>query len=301
MHNHYKLYFFQILSLTLLGFASLHGQEVPQLTTGTLDSGGGLTSSTSYSNVGSLGDIAGVSTVESPAQTLKSGYIGQLYEVTDLQVAGSVTVIDEGAASQLSAEAFLDDETTFVVPGSEVLWSVVSGPVDSINEGLVTTGPVYQNTNAKVQGSYQARPATVEMSVINIGGDDFGIYATDGLPDLWQVEHFGEENSYASPFLDPDGDGQDNSFEFTAGLVPTDALSRFFLTIESIAGEKNKLTFSPVLVDRNYTVLVSPGLTTDSWSPLVGGQISDEGQERIIIDADANEVKKFYTVEIVYP
>lgn len=297
MHNHYKLYFFQILSLTLLGFASLHGQEVPQLTTGTLDSGGGLTSSTSYSNVGSLGDIAGVSTVESPAQTLKSGYMGQLYEVTEIQVDASPLVISEGESSQLSTEAFLDDGTTFTVPGSEVTWSILSGPVDSINEGLVTTGPVYQNTNAKVQGSYQARPNTVEMSVINVGADDFGLYGSDGLPDTWQIEYFGEGNSDGSPGSDPDGDGQDNNFEFTAGLIPTDALSRFLLSVERVSGQ-NLLTFAPVLSDRTYTAMASLALAPDSWSPVSGGVVSGEGEQRTVTDPNSSEVKKFYIVKI---
>src|SRR5471032_3376429 len=48
------------------------------ITTDTADSGGVRTSSANYTNDGSAGLVAAVSTVASPAESSKSGYIGQL-------------------------------------------------------------------------------------------------------------------------------------------------------------------------------------------------------------------------------
>ena len=61
--------------------------------------------------------------------------------------------------------------------------------------------------------------------------DNFGSYAGDGLGDDWQVQYFGQNNPNAGPLRDPNGDGQTNAFEDTAGLVPNDPNSRFTFTI----------------------------------------------------------------------
>ena len=64
-----------------------------------------------------------------------------------------------------------------------------------------------------------------------------GSYAADGVGDDWQFQYFGLNNPNAAPLLDPDGDGQNNLFEFTAGLVPTNPLSRFLVSIAPVPGQ----------------------------------------------------------------
>ena len=59
------------------------------VTTDSIDTGGKRATSTSYTNDGSLGSITGVSTVATPAEIAKHGYIGQLTEVTALQLTAS--------------------------------------------------------------------------------------------------------------------------------------------------------------------------------------------------------------------
>ena len=107
----------------------------------------------------------------------------------------------------------------------------------------------------------------------------------------------------AAPLLDPDGDGQNNAFEFTAGLIPTDPLSRFNLTIAAVPGQPGQkdIVFDPIVVGRTYTVMTSPDLSPGSWDPLVGGNASDDGDHRTVTDSAAIETRKFYTVEIVQP
>lgn len=43
------------------------------------------------------------------------------------------------------------------------------------------------------------------------------------LDDAWQNQYFGLDNPLAAPTADPDG--ETNSFEFTAGLIPSDPQS----------------------------------------------------------------------------
>ena len=78
----------------------------------TLDAGGARATSASYSQSGSVGGIAGVSTAAAPAETAKQGYIGQLYEVAGLQLAASPTTVNEATNRQLAAAQTLDDATT---------------------------------------------------------------------------------------------------------------------------------------------------------------------------------------------
>ncbi|MFZ4594184.1 MAG: hypothetical protein ACOYOF_08005 [Verrucomicrobiaceae bacterium] len=104
--------------------------------------------------------------------------------------------------------------------------------------------------------------------------------ATDGIPDDPQVQYFGTNNANASPLRDPDGDGQSNLFEFTAGVMPTRRLSRFSLSVAPIPGQplQENITFSPRLPDRTYTLEFSLNLT--SWNPLTGATISDRGARK---------------------
>ena len=270
----------------------------------TTDGGGTRTASASYTNDSSIGGVAGLSTVAEPAETAKVGYIGQLYEVAALQLAAAPATIDEGLTRQLTASQVFDDDSTLGVPAGEVAWSVLSGPLKGIDTvGLATAGKVYQDTAATAQGDHAGLTGTLSLTVLDVDPDNFGSYADDGLDDDWQVQYFGLNNPDAAPGLDPDGDQQDNTFEFTAGVVPTDPLSRFFLAIEPVSGqpEHKNLIFSPRFADRTYTVKFRPDLTPGSWDILPGGTIDDNGDERTVTDTSATEDKRFYRVEIERP
>ena len=276
-----------------------------RVATDTADAGGKRATSASYTNDGSAGGVVGTSTVAAPAETAKHGYLGQLYEVTSLQVAATPTTVNEGSTRQLAATATLDDATTAALLGTDVSWSVVSGPFTGISSnGLATAGNVYQDTAATVQASYSGVAGTLGLTVVNVGTDDFGLYASDGLPDAWQVLYFGQNNPNAAPLLDPDHDGFNNLFEFTAGIDPIDALSVFHWRIDPVPGfpGQKKLTFSPRFGDRSYTVKTSATLGTGAmWNALTGSSTSDNGSERTVTDTAATGSRRFYTVEIVKP
>lgn len=172
--------------------------------TDSVDAGGARATSANYTNDGSVGGIVGVSTVASPAETAKHGYIGQLTEVTALQLAAAPTTVNETATRQLDAVQLLDDLTTVAVPAASISWSVQSGPLTGISAGgLATAAIVYEDTAATAQGDYAGDTGTLELTVRDTIADNFGTYAGDGLADDWQVQFFGEDNPMAGPDFDP--------------------------------------------------------------------------------------------------
>lgn len=296
------------IALPALLLASAAAQAGPRssaaysISTDTADGGGKRATSAAYTNDGSLGGITGISTA-TPNETARNGFIGQLYEVTGLALIATPTTVAENGTLQLGAAQLLDDSTTVAVNASSVAWSVASGPLVSINSaGLATAGIVYQNTAATAQGGYAGNTGTLNLTVVDTLPDNFSTYAGDGLPDSWQFQYFGLNNPNAAPGLDPDGDGQTNFFEFTAGIIPNNPLSRFLLRIAPVPGQAGRkdLIFSPRLMDRTYQVKSNTGLA-GPWLPLGSFTTSDAADQRTVTDLDATGARKFYHVEITKP
>ncbi|WP_395753408.1 hypothetical protein [Prosthecobacter sp.] len=291
-----------LLALLLAAMTSAHAGPRTSasytITADTLSSGGVHVTSASYSGDGSLGGISGTSSVASPAETLKSGYIGQLTEVTAVQLAATQTTLNEATTQQITATATLDDATTTSLLGSDLSWNVLSGPLASISSsGLATAGNVYQTTAATAQGSFRGIAGTLGFTINNTGTDDLGIYAADGIPDTWQAQYFGVNNPLGTATADASGTGQNNLFKYTAGLNPTDHAARFLTTSGGAGGRT--ITISPRLSDRTYTVQYSTNF--QNWLPLTGATIQDNGQTRTVTDPDGVSTRKFYRVQISYP
>jgi hypothetical protein len=273
------------------------------ITTEAIDAGGNHATSANYSSDASAATIAGLSTA-SPPETLKQGYIAQLFEITGLTLSAQSNPVNEGATDQLGASQTLDDATLLTVSPTSVAWSVLNGPLTGINSsGLATAGTVYQDTLATAHGIF-GFTATLPLTVKNVNTDDFGTYAGDGIDDAWQVQYFGlPPNPLAGPNVDADGTGQTNLFKFVAGLDPLNPNSRFVLKIGPVNGQpgQKNLIFSPRLVDRAYTVKAKLSLTSGSYAPLPNSSLSDNGQERTVTDFDGSGAKKYYSVEITKP
>lgn len=298
-----------ILKVSLLTFwmpaAAFAGTSAHySITPATVDAGGGRSVSANYANEGSIGGFAaGISS--SANVSSKSGFIGQLYEVSGLAISALSPLLNETFTMAMTARLILDDSSTLRLEPSAVTWSVLSGPLTLPGvPGLATAGTVFQNTAATVQGVYGSFTATLPLTVRNVNLDDFGSYAGDGLDDAWQNQFFGLDNPLAAPLADPDGDGQSNAFEFAAGVVPTDSASRFVLTIEPVPNEpgQKKLTFSPRLNGRVYTITATSNLLGGSYEPLAyPGEPADIGLQRSIIDSEPSGEAKWYRVEITKP
>ena len=265
------------------------------------DAGGGASTSAGYANVGNIGGFGGISSVA--AKTAKHGYIGQLYEVKTVTIAANPPSVDEGAATQLSATATLDDGSLLKPAASQVQWSVDSGPISGISPtGVATAAVVYQNEIATVRGRFQAS-GLLDLAVINSNPDNYGLYAGDGLDDGWQVQHFGVGNPLAGPANDPDADGQSNYFEYYATTDPMDALSLFRLRIANVEGRPTHkdIIFSPVSPKREYRVEYKMDLSIPGFAPLTDPPVSDNADERTVRDENATDPTRFYRVAIGIP
>lgn len=264
-------------------------------------SGGTITAEISVSD----GIAGGVSNVTGGGVQTKGNFTGQLYDPVSLDVTGTPSSVNETAATQLSASAVMDDATTLALDPNDIAWSVMAGPFSGVTAGgLATSTNIYQNEIGQLRGIWQTLQDIENISVLNVGDDDFGSYAGDGLDDAWQVNFFGLDNPDAGPGEDPDGDQQDNQLENLAGVDPTDASSSFDVRIELVTGQPThrRVVFTPFFIDRTYRMLWSPDLATAF--AILGGTTSEntgDGGTGKITDINAVEVRKFYQIEISRP
>ena len=299
-----------ILSFGVLLAGALHA-ETRRSTTYTIvtdvtDSIGGRSSTALYTHDASSAGLAGGVGGSAPYEE-RASYPGQLNDViaTSIELSAPQSTVNEESDLQLSAELVFDDTTTSPLDARTINWGVQSGALSGISaSGLATAAAVYQNSPAVAQGTYQTFTDTLNLTVINSLPDNFGSYAADGIDDDWQVQYFGlPPSADAGPLVDPDHDGQNNRFEFTAGVVPTDSSSQFKIQARAVPGQPTKkdIVFSPRLVNRSYQLQTSTTLLGGSWMPLIGGTLSDDGEERTIRDPNATGPRKFYRVEITLP
>ncbi len=270
------------------------------LVTSSVDGGGRRAASASYTMDGCIGGLAGVSTVASPPETVKAGYIGQLAEVTSLVVTAAPTSINQGATSQLSGTATLDDQTVSGLAGSDIAWGAVTYPFQSVNSaGLLTAAAnVYASPVGNVYGSYLGATSNAIIQVI-------GPYANSGIPDSWSAQYFGPApNANAAPAADPDGDSQCNLFEYTAGLDPTNPASIFVLAIAAVPGQPNQkaLIWKPWASGRTYAPEFRTNLEGGAYADLAGyGGPATNSTEITITDLNATQPDKFYRIRISMP
>ena len=308
-----------LLASLLLGTAAFAGPRTSanyHIASDIADTAGKRTTSATYTNDASMGDIGGTgdaaSATNAPAgatapETAKSGYIGQLYDITGLIVNAISPSVNETGTLQLAAWQFLDDASLVAVPATTVAWGVAGGPLTSISAtGLATAGNVYQNTPASAQGSVGGFTGTLNLTVLDTIPDNFGSYAGDGVGDDWQVQYFGQNNPSAGPNVDFSHTGQTNLFKYVAGLNPIDRTAPnavFSLSITSVPGQpgQKNLIFSPIVAGRTYVVKEASNLTAPRWNTVNVSAPSDSGTTRTVTDLTAGNQTKYYHIEITKP
>ena len=131
---------------------------------------------------------------------------------------------------------------------------------------------------------------------------------TPGAMGEWQQQYFSSlslnDPMISSATADPDGDGQSNDFEFTAGLSPLDPQSRFVQAMQNVPGQpaQRQIQISPRLAGRTYIIESSPTLgLSANWQTLTNFTTSDVGNIRTITDLSATGAAKFYRVRITVP
>lgn len=249
-----------------------------------------------------LGGLAAgsVSRVTAGGAQENFNYIGQLYDVGGIVVEGSPSTIDEGDTRQLQAVATLDDLTKVVLSAPELKWSVLSGPLSGISSsGLATADSVYADAAVTVQASSQGVNGQLGLTVRNTNGDDFGGYAGDGLPDDWQVGHFGEPpNADAAPQANPDFDPYDNLTEFLTGYSPVDAGAFFQLSIVDTMGSRTTLALSKVVPGTRYRIERRNDPAADPWVELMNFTTLNELFDHLVEDPNAPGPRWFYRVGV---
>ena len=269
-----------------------------------INSGGGRSVSAAYGLDASLGNIAGISAGGLVRNVAGQGAT-QPVSATNLVVTAAPAPVNETGVSQLAGAATLDDGTISVLSGADIGWSVVSGPLVSISAGgVAATAAVYADTLATARGIYLGASNTASFTVLDVNPDNFGLYAGDGLPDGWQVQYFGVNNSNGLASADASGTRQNNRFKYVAGLDPTNSASVFVFRVQAVPGQWNQkqLLFGPRWSDRTYAVLSCSSLFTNmaDWTTQTG-LLADQGTTRTLTDTNAAGAGKFYRIKIDKP
>lgn len=127
--------------------------------------------------------------------------------------------------------------------------------------------------------------------------------------EVWRHTNFGSiaNSGPGADISDPDGDGNNNQFEFLAGLNPNDINARFQVHLEAVPGAPNqrKILFTPLPLslagNLNIFIKYSTTLRNDDWHPLSTGLIDTSGPEWFVIDTAAGSSMKFYRIELSVP
>lgn len=235
------------------------------ITTDTADAGGKRTTSAAYTNDGSTGAVMGFSTVASPAELVKGGYVGQLYDVTGLAVNAAAPSVNETATLQLAAWQTLDDTSYLSIPATSVTWGVVSGPVTGISSvGVATAGVVSQGTSATVQGSYGGFTGTTTFTVT----------VTLLAPTNWRQYWYGATANLgnAADTASPYGNGLTNlqTFAFLGpSQNPATAQSSQLPHLQAGGGNLTYSFVQPAGVSGVvYGAQYTTSLTTPNWQPV---------------------------------
>jgi hypothetical protein len=138
------------------------------ISTDITESTGSRAASANYTDDGSLGDVSGISSVVAPALSLKSGFIGQLYEARSLAVSAAPAAVVESGTTQLSAVATMDDDSLVRLGGSDAKWAVQDGPLAGISlSGLATASEVFINAPATVRARWDGIAGDLTLTVLN--------------------------------------------------------------------------------------------------------------------------------------
>jgi hypothetical protein len=129
---------------------------------------GGKATSANYSDEATVGDIVGTSTGAGASVSLKSGFIGQLYEARSLAVSAAPAAVMESGTTQLSSVATMDDDSLVRLGGSDAKWAVQAGPLAGITlSGLATASEVFINAPATVRARWDGISGDLTLTVLN--------------------------------------------------------------------------------------------------------------------------------------
>ncbi len=271
------------------------------ITTDSIDSGGGPTTSSNYSNTGCIGSAAGVATVASPAETLKAGYIGQLYQVIGLSLAPNF--VADGTTQQLQATQTLDDSTTLVLQGSGQTWSIVAGQLPSGLSLNPSTGVI--SGVPTVSGNFSF---TVQVTdgLGNSAEQTFSGQITTQTFSEWEAQFPQLQDTAAGD--SPEDDGVPNLLKYVYNIDPSQPMSAADLTKLpglGVTGDTETLTFHEyTLITPNVVVQVEFSTDLQNWSQVPSNnivQIGTDGDDAVMQAQVAYAPGLFLRLHVIAP
>lgn len=209
------------MSLGLAGVAACAAAGL-RLEPVVVNGGGGVQSAGTVVLESEVGGFVGLST--QGVCTMRAGFAGQLNELTAFTTTAASVTVPEASTVRIHAGGSFTDGTSGDLPDPPD-WTT-TGPIDSVDgNGVALAGLVFQNSPAAIQAVYGGYTSSVGVVVVNVGNDDYGAYAHDGVEDAWQVSYFGTADPEGRGDRDWDHDGSINSAEFGATTDPTNSLS----------------------------------------------------------------------------
>lgn len=231
--------------------------------------------------------------------SLRGGAAGQLVEPVAIQASSPVAGVPETSSCRLSANSLNDDASYTDI---EVAWAVVDGPIVAIDSnGTVWAGTVYQDSQAIVSASGAGLTGTAELMVLDTLKDNFGLYAGDGIADLWQVQNFGVNNTNGLAAADGDRDGADNYSEFITGTSPLNGGDVFRVTrIRRQGSGPAEVTLAPAFSNRVYHLDGCVNLRSPTWTRVASSSGPSEPSPLVISDMAATNSVMFYRASVDY-
>jgi hypothetical protein len=117
----------------------------------------------------------------------------------------------------------------------------------------------------------------------------------DGLPDYWELQHFGNLGQTGTG--DTDHDGANHLSEWLAGTDPNSPLSVARLRMVDVTSGVATLALTPYLEHRTYHLRYSPDLET-AWLPVPFSTQQPQADELLFFDPNASPDAKFYRVTV---
>jgi hypothetical protein len=195
----------------------------------------------------------------------------------------------------------LSESVQLVKPGAPGAGGFASDVlVDRIDYSALDPWPMPANPGVDslqriVSSNYGNEPLNWKTGAPTAGASNTGGAPADsdgdGLPDSWELAHFGNLSRDGSG--DFDGDGMTDLAEYLAGTDPTNAADALAIASADLAGGGVTLRFNAV-AGRSYRIEFSDALTAPNWQSVQDfPSVATSGQLEVT-DPAGNVQTRFY-------